>query len=87
VLISISIPTLNEAATIGEMAEALRHLRGAAEIILADREFSAGGSTDGTVERARACGLRVIAARRAPRQPDERGGAPGARRGVAVSAC
>lgn len=58
-MISIIIPTLNEAATISATVAALRQLDGAAEIIVSD-----GGSTDGTVEKARACGLRTISAPR-----------------------
>ncbi len=58
-MISIIIPTLNEATTIGTTAAALRQFAGAAEIIVSD-----GGSTDGTVEQARACGLRVLSAPR-----------------------
>jgi rSAM/selenodomain-associated transferase 2 len=59
VLVSIIIPTFNEAATIREAAEALQGLRGRAEVIIAD-----GGSADGTAEVARGCGLRVIEAPR-----------------------
>ena len=58
-MISVIIPTLNEAATISATVAALRQLDGAAEIIVSD-----GGSTDGTVEKARACGLRTISAPR-----------------------
>jgi rSAM/selenodomain-associated transferase 2 len=58
-LISIIIPTLNEAATIREAAAALEALSGEKEIIIAD-----GGSADQTVEMARACGLQVIGAPR-----------------------
>lgn len=57
--ISIIIPTLNEATTIGELARALGKLRGAAEIILAD-----GGSQDGTVKMAREVGWLVVEAPR-----------------------
>jgi rSAM/selenodomain-associated transferase 2 len=55
VLISIIIPTLNESTTIRQAADSLAGLRGEFEVIVAD-----GGSTDGTVEIARECGLCVI---------------------------
>ena len=61
--ISIIIPTFNEATTIhalaGSLAASLAAGRGEVEIIVAD-----GGSTDDTVELARASGLRVINAPR-----------------------
>jgi len=53
--ISIIIPTLNEAKTIGDLAQSLHELAGGAEIILAD-----GGSQDETVKLARNAGWRVI---------------------------
>ena len=55
-LVSIIIPTLNEATTIRELAESLGRLRGEFETIVCD-----GGSVDATVEIARQCGLRIIA--------------------------
>jgi rSAM/selenodomain-associated transferase 2 len=58
-LISIVIPTLNEAAIISDLAASLGRLRGEFEVIVCD-----GGSSDATVETARQCGLRVIAAPR-----------------------
>jgi rSAM/selenodomain-associated transferase 2 len=58
-LISIVIPTLNEAAIIRDLAASLGRLRGEFEVIVCD-----GGSSDATVEMARQCGLRVIAAPR-----------------------
>ncbi|HZS03363.1 MAG TPA: TIGR04283 family arsenosugar biosynthesis glycosyltransferase [Blastocatellia bacterium] len=58
-MISIIIPTLDEATTIRETVEALRHPGREVEIIVAD-----GGSADATIEIARACGLRVISASR-----------------------
>ena len=54
-MISIIIPTLNEASAIRQTAEALRHLAHGAEVIIAD-----GGSADQTAAIARECGLRVI---------------------------
>jgi rSAM/selenodomain-associated transferase 2 len=58
-LVSIIIPTLNEAAIIHDLAASLSRLRGEFEVIVCD-----GGSSDATVEMARQCGLRVIAAPR-----------------------
>jgi rSAM/selenodomain-associated transferase 2 len=58
-LISIIIPTLNEAATMRDLAASLGRLRGEFEVIVCD-----GGSADATVEMARQCGLRVIEAPR-----------------------
>ena len=58
-LISIIVPTLNEAATVRDLAATMGRLRGEFEVIVCD-----GGSADATVERARQCGLRVIEAPR-----------------------
>jgi rSAM/selenodomain-associated transferase 2 len=58
-LISIIVPTLNEAATMRDLAAAMGRLRGEFEVIVCD-----GGSADATVETARQCGLRVIEAPR-----------------------
>jgi rSAM/selenodomain-associated transferase 2 len=58
-LVSIIIPTLNEAATMRDLAASLGRLRGEFEVIVCD-----GGSADATVETARQCGLRVIEAPR-----------------------
>src|SRR5262245_13378477 len=58
-LVSIIIPTLNEAAIILDLAASLGRLRGDFEVIICD-----GGSSDATVEMARNAGLRVIAAER-----------------------
>lgn len=58
-LISIIIPTLNEKATMRDLAASLGWLRGEFEVIVCD-----GGSVDETVEIARECGLRVITAPR-----------------------
>ena len=54
-LVSIIIPTLNEESNIRRLAASLDRLRGRSEVIIAD-----GGSLDGTVETARACGLKVV---------------------------
>jgi glycosyltransferase involved in cell wall biosynthesis len=54
--LSVIIPTLNEAAYLPNLLEALAaQTHPADEIIVAD-----AGSTDGTVELARACGARVV---------------------------
>lgn len=58
-LVSIIIPTLNEATTMRDLAASLGRLRGEFEVIVCD-----GGSADATVEVARQCGLRVIEAPR-----------------------
>lgn len=58
-LVSIIIPTFNEATTIRELAASLGRLRGEFEVIICD-----GASADATVEIARQCGLRVIEAPR-----------------------
>lgn len=58
-LISLIVPTLNEASTIAQLATHLADLPGEFEILVAD-----GGSTDETVRLAEAAGLRVIAAPR-----------------------
>jgi glycosyltransferase involved in cell wall biosynthesis len=50
--VTVVIPTLNEAA---QITEAVRHVRWATEILVAD-----GGSTDGTVQLARDAGARVL---------------------------
>lgn len=73
-MISIIIPTLNEASTIRQMAATLRHYSSAAEIIMVD-----GGSMDDTTAIARDCGLCVIAA------PRGRGGQLNAGARVAIS--
>ncbi|MBS1791178.1 MAG: TIGR04283 family arsenosugar biosynthesis glycosyltransferase [Acidobacteria bacterium] len=57
--ISIIIPTLNEEATIRELAESLEWLQGECEVIVAD-----GGSNDATVSLLRQCGLRLVKAAR-----------------------
>ena len=53
--ISIIIPALNEAESIGETLDAAARVRGEVEVIVVD-----GGSSDGTAEVARARGARVI---------------------------
>jgi rSAM/selenodomain-associated transferase 2 len=58
-LISIIIPTLDEAATIGATLAAVTRLSGSWEAIVVD-----GGSKDATVELARAGGARVVAGAR-----------------------
>ncbi len=50
--LTVVIPTLNEA---GQIAECVRHLDWASEVIVVD-----AASTDGTVELARAAGARVL---------------------------
>lgn len=55
VSISIIIPTLNEAATIRDLAASLRRLRGDCEVIVVD-----GGSEDETVSLVRESGFTVI---------------------------
>ena len=54
-LLSIIIPTLDEATTVGATLGALGSLRGAREVIVVD-----GGSRDRTCEIARAHGARVV---------------------------
>ena len=54
-LVSIIIPVLDEAQTIGATLAALRQCDGAAELIVVD-----GGSRDETCALARACGAQVI---------------------------
>lgn len=53
--LSIIIPALNEAHSIGATLDAVRKLRGRVEVIVVD-----GGSVDGTVEISRAGGARVV---------------------------
>ena len=54
-MLSIIIPTLNEAHSIGATLDAVAEVRGHTEVIVVD-----GGSLDGTVEIARGRGARVI---------------------------
>jgi rSAM/selenodomain-associated transferase 2 len=58
-LISIIIPALNEARTIGSTLDAAALVRGRVEVIVVD-----GGSADATAEVARGRGARVVNARR-----------------------
>lgn len=53
--VSIIIPTLNEAAELRETLDAVCSMRPAAEVIVSD-----GGSTDATLEVARARGVRIV---------------------------
>jgi rSAM/selenodomain-associated transferase 2 len=53
--LSIIIPALNEAHSIGATLDALKEVRGCTEVIVVD-----GGSLDGTVEIARERGARII---------------------------
>jgi rSAM/selenodomain-associated transferase 2 len=57
--VSVVIPTLDEAATLGALVASLRREPELAEIILAD-----GGSTDGTPELAARLGAQVVATER-----------------------
>ncbi len=61
--ISVIIPTLNEEDSIGLLLERLCELESGLEIIVAD-----GGSTDGTVQRARGCASVVETGRGRARQ-------------------
>ncbi|MFL6209877.1 MAG: TIGR04283 family arsenosugar biosynthesis glycosyltransferase [Pyrinomonadaceae bacterium] len=58
-LVSIIIPTLDEAGSIGALLGALTRLPGAPEVTVVD-----GGSRDDTCAIARACGARVITSAR-----------------------
>jgi rSAM/selenodomain-associated transferase 2 len=53
--VSVIIPTLNEEASIAATLEAIAHVKGEIEVIVAD-----GGSEDRTIEIARRFGARVI---------------------------
>jgi rSAM/selenodomain-associated transferase 2 len=55
--ISVIIPTLNEATTIGTTLEMMARVRGLTEVIIVD-----GGSTDGTQDLVRRRGIRLIEA-------------------------
>ncbi len=59
VVLSVVIPTLNEAQSIGPTLAALGRVRGALEVIVVD-----GGSHDETIAAARASGARVLTAGR-----------------------
>lgn len=54
-LVSVVIPTLNEAGRIANLVGAMRTSPSCAEVIVVD-----GGSDDGTVERAEGAGARVL---------------------------
>ncbi len=58
-MLSVIIPTFNEAHSISETLERIAALRGEVEVILVD-----GGSVDGTVETARRRGVKVMTAAR-----------------------
>ena len=58
-MLSIIIPTLNEAAIIEATLGAVAKLRGQVEVLVVD-----GGSEDGTPEIVRRCGVRLINASR-----------------------
>ena len=58
-LISVIIPTLNEASALGPTLDALGRLCGPVEVLVVD-----GGSSDGTAEAARRPGVRVLRAGR-----------------------
>ncbi|HYP52676.1 MAG TPA: TIGR04283 family arsenosugar biosynthesis glycosyltransferase [Pyrinomonadaceae bacterium] len=53
--LSVVIPALNEARSIGATLDAAARVRGLVEVVVVD-----GGSTDGTAEVARARGVRVV---------------------------
>jgi uncharacterized protein len=72
-LISVVIPTLNEAARIERCLEQFRHQAGAWELIVAD-----GGSTDGT-ERLAACAGAQLVHGHSGRGPQQNAGAAVAR--------
>ncbi len=74
--ISIIIPALNEAQSIGATLEAAARVKGVAEVIVVD-----GGSADGTAEAARSRGARVINSARG-RGAQMHAGALAARGGV-----
>ncbi|UCF94854.1 MAG: TIGR04283 family arsenosugar biosynthesis glycosyltransferase [Desulfobacterales bacterium] len=57
--ISVILPTLNEAASIGRCLKALQNRTGVKEVIVVD-----GGSTDDTRKIAAGCGARVVRSRK-----------------------
>jgi len=57
--LSVVVPTLNEAQSIGATLDAVSRLRGAVEIVVVD-----GGSTDGTLDLLRQRGVRLIESER-----------------------
>lgn len=69
-LISVVIPTWNEAARIQDCLNQFQHLSGQWELIVAD-----GGSTDGTPELAEALGARVVRCLVRGRGPQQNEGA------------
>jgi rSAM/selenodomain-associated transferase 2 len=70
-MLSIVVPTWNEADRMAPLARRLSEVAPGAEVVVVD-----GGSDDGTVEAARAAGLRAVA------EPDRRGRARQMNRGA-----
>jgi glycosyltransferase involved in cell wall biosynthesis len=58
-LLSVIVPTLNEATALGRTLEALSRVRGPLEVLVVD-----GGSSDGTAALARRHGAHVMVSER-----------------------